>query len=467
MRPIMCVLPEVSAPDRKVSFKERMGWTLGMMILFVWASNTRLYGVPSGLASSMPSDIMRIVLASGHGTVMDLGITPIITSSMAMQLLAGAHIIDVNQSMKEDRALFGGAQKLFGILLTLAEAVAFVVSGMYGPLSALGAGNAILIVCQLFLMGVMLILMDQVLQKGWGIGSGVSLFMCANICSTVWWKTFSWVSVTTARGVEKEGAFFAIFHLLLTRPDKLRALKDVFFRTGLPNLVNLAATAAVAMAVIYFQKWRIELPVKSQKYRGQEGRFPIKLFYTSNMPLILQSALVANLYMISQLVNDRSSSSILIRLLGQWEEMDGYPGKSVPVGGIAYYITPPATLSNVFTDPFHSIFYLTFVLMSCAIFSKAWMEVSGSASLDVARQLREQQMVMKGHRDTALHHVLDRYIPPAAAFGGMCIGALTVAADLFGAVGSGTGIIMAVTIIHQYTEIFMQEQKELMGASAF
>ncbi|CAM9939326.1 unnamed protein product, partial [Hapterophycus canaliculatus] len=180
---------------------------------------------------------------------------------MAMQLMAGAQIIDVNQGMKEDRALFGGAQKLFGILLTLAEAIAFVVSGMYGPLSALGAGNAILIVCQLFLMGVALILMDQVLQKGWGIGSGVSLFMCTNICSTVWWKTFSWASVTTARGVEKEGAFFAIFHLLLTRPDKLRAFKDVFFRTGLPNLVNLAATAAVALAVVYFQKWRIELPV--------------------------------------------------------------------------------------------------------------------------------------------------------------------------------------------------------------
>lgn len=83
---------------------------------------------------------------------------------------------------------------------------------------------------------------------------------------------------------------------------------------------------------------------------------------------------------------------------------------------------------------------------------------------DVARQLREQQMVMKGHRDTALVHVLDRYIPPAAALGGMCIGALTVAADLLGALGSGTGIILAVTIIHQYTEIFIQEQKEMAGA---
>lgn len=40
------------------------------------------------------------------------GIAPIITSSMAMQLMAGAQIIDVNQGMKEDRALFGGAQKV-------------------------------------------------------------------------------------------------------------------------------------------------------------------------------------------------------------------------------------------------------------------------------------------------------------------------------------------------------------------
>ena len=75
-----------------------------------------------------------------------------------------------------------------------------------------------------------------------------------------------------------------------------------------------------------------------------------------------------------------------------------------------------------------------------------WIEVSGSSARDVAKQLRDQQMVMKGHRDSALVHTLNRYIPPAAAFGGMCIGALTVVADLLGAIGSGTGILLAVTI---------------------
>ena len=69
-------------------------------------------------------------------------------------------------------------------------------------------------------------------------------------------------------------------------------------------------------------------------------------------------------------------------------------------------------------------------------------------------------MVMKGHRDSALIHVLNRYIPTAAAFGGMCIGALSVLADFMGAIGSGTGILMAVTIIFQFYESFVKESKE-------
>eukprot|EP00631_Chrysoreinhardia_giraudii_P002936 CAMPEP_0197430458 /NCGR_PEP_ID=MMETSP1170-20131217/50976_1 /TAXON_ID=54406 /ORGANISM="Sarcinochrysis sp, Strain CCMP770" /LENGTH=116 /DNA_ID=CAMNT_0042958375 /DNA_START=38 /DNA_END=386 /DNA_ORIENTATION=- len=89
-----------------------------------------------------------------------------------------------------------------------------------------------------------------------------------------------------------------------------------------------------------------------------------------------------------------------------------------------------------------------------------WIEVSGSSARDVAKQLRDQQMVMKGFRDHAIVNILNRYIPPAAAFGGMCIGALTVVADLLGAIGSGTGILLAVTIIYQYYEMLVKEQGE-------
>ena len=44
------------------------------------------------------------------GTLMELGISPIVTSGLIMQLLAGAKIIEVGDTPK-DRALFNGAQK--------------------------------------------------------------------------------------------------------------------------------------------------------------------------------------------------------------------------------------------------------------------------------------------------------------------------------------------------------------------
>lgn len=389
---------------------------------------------------------------------MELGISPIVTSSMVMQLLAGSKIIDVDQSLKEDRALFQGAQKLFGLLITLGEAVAYVISGMYGDIRTIGAWNAILIIIQLFFAGVVVILLDELMQKGYGLGSGISLFIATNICETIVWKAFSPTTINTGRGTEFEGAVIALFHLLFTKPDKISALREAFYRSHATNMTNLLATVLVFLIVIYFQGFRVDLAVKYQKVRGQQGSFPIKLFYTSNIPIILQTALVSNLYFFSQLLYRRFKSNMLVNILGQWQELD-VGGQSIPVGGIAYYISPPNSLLDVVSDPIHTFFYISFVLVSCALFSKTWIEVSGSSAKDVAKQLRDQQMIMKGYRDSSLVQVLNRYIPTAAAFGGMCIGALTIIADFLGAIGSGTGILLAVTIIFQYYEMFAKERE--------
>merc|ERR1711920_638820 len=365
--------------------------------------------------------------------------------------------------MGEDRALFSGAQKLFGMLITIGEAVAYVTSGMYGDVKELGAGNAILIILQLFFAGIIVICLDELLQKGYGLGSGISLFIATNICETIIWKAFSPTTVNSGRGEEFEGAIIALFHLLITRSDKVRALKEAFYRSNLPNVTNLLATVLVFLVVIYFQGFRVDLPVRSKRARGQQGSYPIKLFYTSNMPIILQTALVSNLYFVSQLLYNRAPTNVLVRLLGKWQDVDG-GGTAIPVGGIAYYISPPHSLAEIIYDPFHAIFYLVFILTACALFSKTWIEVSGASARDVAKQLRDSQMVMKGHRDTALVHVLNRYIPTAAAFGGMCIGALTVIADFMGAIGTGTGILLSVTIIYQFYEAFLKEQRDGLGA---
>uniref|UniRef100_F6ZM86 Translocon Sec61/SecY plug domain-containing protein n=1 Tax=Ciona intestinalis TaxID=7719 RepID=F6ZM86_CIOIN len=442
IKPFCVVLPEIEKPQRKIP----------------------LFGIMSS-DSADPFYWMRVMMASNRGTLMELGISPIITSGLIMQLLAGAKLIEVGDSPK-DRALFNGAQKLFGMVIAIGQSVVYVMTGMYGEPADMGAGICLLIIIQLFVATLIVLLLDELLQKGYGLGSGISLFIATNICETIVWKAFSPATVNTGKGTEFEGAVIALFHLLATRSDKVRALREAFYRQNLPNLMNLMATVFVFGVVIYFQGFRVDLPIKSARYRGQQSSYPIKLFYTSNIPIILQSALVSNLYVISQLLAVRFRGNFLISLLGVWGDVEGGgPARSYPIGGLCYYLSPPESFAGMLADPIHAFVYVAFMLGSCAFFSKTWIEVSGSAAKDVAKQLKEQQMVMRGHREKSMIHELNRYIPTAAAFGGLCIGALSVMADFIGAIGSGTGILLAVTIIYQYFEIFVKEQAEVGGMS--
>lgn len=463
VRPFMSILPEVSPPDRKIPFREKVLWTSITLFIFLVCCQIPLYGIKSS-DSSDPFYWMRVILASNRGTLMELGISPIVTSGLVMQLLSGAKLIEVDQSVKEDRELFNGAQKLLGMIITIGQGTAYVMSGMYGDVKDLGAGNALLIILQLFFSGIIVLILDELLQKGYGLGSGISLFIATNICENIVWKALSPTTINTGRGTEFEGAIIALFHLLVTRQDKVRALKEAFYRQNLPNITNLMATILIFAVVIYFQGFRVDIPVKYQGQRGQQGSYPIKLFYTSNIPIILQTALVSNLYFLSQLLWRRFPTNILINLFGRWREVEGGMGtQAYPVGGLVYYLSPPTSLSEIAADPVHAVIYVAFILTACALFSKTWIQVSGQSAKDVARQLQDQKMEMQGFRDSRMVKELNRYIPTAAAFGGLCIGALSVTADFMGAIGSGTGILLAVTIIYQYFEIFVKEQDQFSG----
>lgn len=152
----------------------------------------------------------------------------------------------------------------------------------------------------------------------------------------------------------------------------------------------------------------------------------------------------------------------MVSLLGKWQDYD-MAGHQQPIGGLAYYISPPRTFAEIAKDPIHALIYVVFVMGSCAFFSRIWIDISGSSSRDVARQFIDNDLMIAGHqRENSIVKELDRYIPTAAAFGGVCIGALCVCADFLGAIGSGTGIMLAVTIISQY---FEQIAKEREGAA--
>ena len=197
-------------------------------------------------------------------------------------------------------------------------------------------------------------------------------YVCVIHSENIIWKAFSPTTINSGRGAEFEGAVIALFHLLITRTNKVAALREAFYRQNLPNVTNLLATVLVFLIVIYFQGFRVVLPVRSKNARGQQGSYPIKLFYTSNMPIILQSALVSNLYFISQvtclsecmanrisryildeifshnssilqLLYRKFSTNVFVNLLGKWKESEySSSGQLIPVGGLVYYITPPS-----------------------------------------------------------------------------------------------------------------------------
>lgn len=455
VKPFTQFLPEVAAPERKVPFNQKMMWTAVTLLIFLVMSEIPLYGIVSS-DSTDPLYWLRMMLASNRGTLMELGITPIVTSGMVFQLLGGTHLIEINMDVKSDRELLQTAQKMLAIILSLGQATVYVLTGMYGPPSQLGSGVCLLLILQLVFAGLIAILLDELLQKGYGLGSGISLFIATNICESVIWKAFAPTTVNSGRGYEFEGAVVGMIHLLMTRKDKTRALYEAFYRTNLPNMFQLMTTVSMFALVIYLQGFRIEIPVKSTRTRGPYGSYPIRLFYTSNLPIMLQSALTSNVFIISQMIFQRFPDSILSKVLGIWEVKEG-TSQMFAVSGIAYYMQPPLNWQEAVTDPIKTVIYIAFVLGACAVFSKTWIEISGSSPKDVAKQFKDQGLVIAGRRETSVYKELKRIIPTAAAFGGATIGALSVASDLLGTLGSGTGILLAVTTIYGYIEAATKE----------
>jgi protein transport protein SEC61 subunit alpha len=176
---------------------------------------------------------------------------------------------------------------VFGLLITFGQGLAYILGGMYGDVADVGIFNVCLLLGQLMFAGFIVILLDEVLQKGYGFGSGISIFIACNTAESILWRSFSPITIKSEGGNEFEGAIIAFFHLLITRSNKLGAIQSAFFRSHAPNLSSILATVLMILIIIYFQGFRVELTITSTRARGYTQPYPIKLFYTSNMPIIL------------------------------------------------------------------------------------------------------------------------------------------------------------------------------------
>jgi protein transport protein SEC61 subunit alpha len=220
-RPVSLIMPEVKPPSRRVSFNERLVWTGLVLVVYLIMAEIPLYGaVPIG--ANDPFYYLRVIFASNRGSLMELGIQPIVTAGMVIQLLGGSGLIDMDQSNPEDRSLMSGVTKFFSIIMTTFIAIAYLLSGAYG--TDLSIETSLLIFLQLFFAGIVLMLLDELLQKGWGFGSGISLFIAAGVAQKILWNTLSPLPFPAEEELGKStGALIAYIQSLLNGENPLTA----------------------------------------------------------------------------------------------------------------------------------------------------------------------------------------------------------------------------------------------------
>ena len=448
------VLPEVRKPMKRVSLTEKLVWTFLALAIYVFMSETWLYGYQTRTTPGQGSPLLlSIVFASRIGTLTTLGIGPIVTAGLILQLLQGADIIKLDLSKPEDRGIFTSASKIFTIAMTLFQAGAYVSTGYFGVVDPFLAA---VIFMQLVGATVVIMLLDELLQKGWGLGSGISLFIVAGVALNIVWSLLSPIEPFGA-GTGFQGLLLAIGQTIASG----KGIESLVYRGQFPDLVGLASTTLVMIAIIYLESTKIEIPISYAKYSGYRAKYPIKLLYVSNVPVIFASTIFANIYYISSLLwnnYNRSNTNFFLNLIGRFNATEG--GQPQPLSGLAYYTTSPRTLTGVAEDPVRALMYLAFMVVLSLAFSILWVEIGGLGSSRVAQQLVDAGMQVPGFRrsEGIIARVVDRYINVVTVLGGIFIGLIAGLADFFNVFGSGIGILLMVGILYQYYELLVRER---------
>jgi len=471
-------MPEIKAAERKVGFNEKIFWTFLALAIYLVMAEVPLFGISASAGWNMTA--LRVIFASNRGTLMELGIGPIVTAGIILQLLGGSGMIEMDMSNPEDRGLFTGATKFFAIVLTGVQASAYLIGGAYGSLSA---GVSLIVFLELLSAGVIVMLLDELVQKGWGFGSGISLFILGGVAQTIFWDMFSPAPLSAGQSL---GLFVALAQRLAEGGSLVRSLSNMvnghaslFIRqtfdtstgtlgSNYPGIVGFIATIVVFLIVIYAEGVRVELPVSQADYKGYRSRYPIKLLYVSNLPVIFASALFANVYFFSQLFwsangQPAPGKNLWLDLLGQYivpASTSGQTSQPQPVGGLVYYVLAPSSPYAVANNPLRAFVYLSILVIFCVVFSLTWLEVGGLGAHAVAEQLVDSGMHIPGYRRSSkpIELLLKRYITPVTILGGIIVGLIAGFADFFGAFGSGMGILLSVGIIYQYYQLLLQER---------
>ncbi len=445
-------IPQVPKPKKKLSLQTKLTWTTGALVIYLVMGQTPLFG-----ATAPEFDFLafaRVIFASQQGSLVELGIGPIVTGGLLMQLLRGSDILKFDFKNPAERGVFQTATKLVTYIVIVAESIVYGVA-VYGPNISEPTVMYILI-GQLMGASIIVMFLDELIQKGWGLGSGISIFICAGVAQQILWSVFSPLPAG-------DGGAIGIFPFI-GQMAQYGDVTDALFRSNqLPSIFGLALTAGILLILVYTQGMKVEIPIVSTKYRGFAATYPIKMMYVSNIPVILASALTANAVFLGQMFwaqfNPRNGNTFL-NILGQFDPTS----PSSPIGGLIYYITPPRGLDQLALDPFRGVLYVLFMIGIVVVFGKLWVELGGLSPKKAAQNLLDADVQVPGFRrsNKPIETLLNRYIPSVTIIGSMVLGLIAGVSDVLGVFGTGIGVLLTVDILINYYNQLVKEQVEVV-----
>lgn len=447
-------LPEVASPQqRRLSFNEKLKWTGIILGIFFIFGLTPLFGLGENALEQFK--YLSLILGAKFGSIISLGIGPIVTASIVLQLLNGSGIVKFDLTSHEGKKKFQGIQKLLSLFFIIFEAFVYVMMGGLAPAEALRSVSSIyfqvqlLLIFQLFLGGVLIMFMDEVVSK-WGFGSGISLFIAAGVSEEIFVRAFSWLPSPANPNVAT-GAIPALFQSLSIGDPTTAGLM----------LASVLATIFVFVIAVYGQSMKVEIPLSFGRVRGHGIRWPLSFIYTSNIPVILIAALLANI-------------QLWARLLENW----GYPllgtfTGNTPSSGLVAWLFSPNIVGKLIkgsitlSDFGHALVYMLIMIVGAVVFSVFWVQTAGMDARTQAKNIMASGLQIPGFRkdERIMERLLNRYIWPLTVMGAIVVGFLAAMADLTGALSHGTGILLTVMIIYRlYEDISKQHMMDMYPA---
>jgi preprotein translocase subunit SecY len=398
-------------------------------------------------------EYLAIIMGTSFGSIISLGIGPIVMASIILQLLVGSKILEIDTSTVDGKRFFQGLQKLLVFFFILFEAIVYVV--MRG-LEAV-PGYTALVIFQLVLGGLAILFMDEVCNK-WGFGSGVSLFIAAGV---------GWRLITASFGFLGPSGNFQPSGKVIAF---IISLMNADFQGSMLALSAILTTVVLFLIVVWAQSLKIEIPLSYDRIRGYHMKWPLQFFYASVIPVILTAAMIANLQLFGGLMQNWLGRPTIF----------GNIVNGIPVGGFLYWISATDIVSRIIQGSWEwgllgqTLGHIFFFMFFASMFSIFWVKTSGMDAGSQAEKILQSGLQIPGFRKDKriLESILSRYVMPLTIMGGLAIGLLASLADVLGTLTGGTALLLGIMITFQFYQNIAQQHavdmhpglKKLMGA---